>query len=76
MPPLKIPASFKLVFWWVAFLTLACLLGIAGLAIFGSQAPKEGDIPLFQRDLYAMCSFGWQAGLGAMLGLIGGKATQ
>jgi hypothetical protein len=74
--PLKIPASFKMVFLVIAGFTLLCLLCIAGLAFFGEHALKEADIPVFQRNLYSSCSFGWQAGLGAILGLIGGKVTQ
>ncbi len=74
--PLKIPASFKMVFLVVAGFTLLCLLCIVGLAFFGDHALKESDIPLFQRNLYNSCSFGWQAGSGAILGLIGGKVTQ
>ncbi len=72
----QVPANFKLVFLCVFGLTIACLIGLAVIAALGSSATTENAIPIGQRNFQAACSFGWQAGLGAMLGLLGGKATK
>lgn len=73
---MNIPASFKIVFIVVVILTLLSFFGIGALALWGSDGKTEADISVFQRNFYSACSFGWQAGLGAILGLIGGKVTQ
>jgi len=73
--PQSIPATFKTVFFVVVALTVLSFLGIAVLALFGDQGTNEAQIGMFQRSFYTACSFGWQAGLGAILGLIGGKVT-
>jgi hypothetical protein len=73
---LNIPATFKIVFLVVVGLTLLSFLGLGILAIWGSNASTEAEISVFQRNFYNACSFGWQAGLGAILGLIGGKVTE
>ncbi|PZR72077.1 MAG: hypothetical protein DLM73_14165 [Chthoniobacterales bacterium] len=49
-PPLKIPASFKMVFLVVVGFTLLCLVCIAGLAFFGDHAVKEGDYSDFSTE--------------------------
>ncbi len=74
-PPTPIPSTFKTVFFVVVALTTASFIGIAVLALFGEKATNEAEISVFQKNFYAACSFGWQAGLGAILGLIGGKVT-
>jgi hypothetical protein len=50
-------------------------VGLAVLAIFGDKGTNEAQIGMFQKSFFAACNFGWQAGLGAILGLIGGKVT-
>jgi hypothetical protein len=73
---MSVPASFKIVFNVVVTLTLLSFLGIGALALWGGDGKTEADLSIFQRNFYSACSFGWQAGLGAILGLIGGKVTQ
>lgn len=73
---MNIPASFKIVFIVVVGFTLLSFLGQGALALFGDSAKTEAELSVFQRNFYAACSFGWQAGLGAILGLIGGKVTE
>jgi hypothetical protein len=73
---MKIPTTFKIVFIVVVGLTLLSFVGLGILAIWGSPASSEAEISVFQRNFYNACSFGWQAGLGAILGLIGGKVTE
>jgi len=73
---MNVPTSFKTVFIVVVVLTLLSFFGIGALAFWGGDGKIEADIPVFQRNFYTACSFGWQAGLGAILGLIGGKVTQ
>ncbi len=73
---LRIPATFKIVFLVVVGLTVISFIGLGVLAIWGEHAATEAEISVFQRNFYNACSFGWQAGLGAILGLIGGKVTE
>lgn len=70
-----ITPHFKLIFLAVVCITVLSLIGIFILAVWGSHATSTKDIPVMQNNLYAACSFGWQSGLGAIFGLVGGKAT-
>ena len=72
---MEITSSFKLIFLTVAGITLLSLIGVGTLAFFGNEEIDSQNIPVMQQNLYTMCSFGWQAGFGAILGLLGGKAT-
>lgn len=73
---MNVPASFKIVFIVVVIITLLSFFGIGALAFWGSQDTDPHKISVFQNNFISACSFGWQAGLGAILGLIGGKVTQ
>ncbi|QXE86900.1 hypothetical protein KP003_00380 [Geomonas nitrogeniifigens] len=70
-----ITPKFKIIFLTVAGITVLSILVVALLAFFGNKATDPHKIPVMQQNLYTMCSFGWQSGLGALLGLIGGKVT-
>jgi len=70
-----ISSDFKMIFLAVLAITILCLIGIGALAIFGSQATESSSISVAQKNFYTACSFGWQSGVGAIFGLIGGKAT-
>jgi hypothetical protein len=74
-PAAEVSSNFKLVFLCIFGLTLLCFVGMVVLAVC-SSATMENSVPLAQRNLQVMCNFGWQAGLGAMLGLLGGKSTK
>jgi len=72
---MKIPATFKVVFWVVVGFTFVSFVGLGYLAIYGDTANAEAELSFFQRQFHSACNFGWQTGLGAILGLIGGKVT-
>ncbi len=72
---MDISSDFKMIFIAVLAITVLCLIGIGTLAMFGSQATESSDISIAQKNFYLACSFGWQSGVGALFGLLGGKAT-
>lgn len=72
---MEITSSFKMIFLTVAALTIGSFVGIGVLAAFGSDATKASEVSVMQRNFYTACSFGWQSGIGAIFGLLGGKAT-
>ena len=72
---MDVSTEFKLALLVVVGLTVVCLVGIGILALFGSQATDLDKVSIGQRNFHTACSFGWQAGVGAIFGLVGGKAT-
>ncbi|CCG95364.1 hypothetical protein; putative exported protein [Marinobacter nauticus ATCC 49840] len=72
---MEISAHFKIVFWVVVGLTVLSFLGQATLAFAGSVANEPGQVPVNQANFQAICDFGWKAGIGGILGLLGGKAA-
>lgn len=60
---------FKLVLLCVLGLTVLCFLAYLGLAIFGNDDAEA------QNSFRSMCDFGFKAGFGAILGLLGGKVS-
>jgi hypothetical protein len=68
---MEISPHFKLIFITCVCITLLCLMGIFYLTIsVGVNTPG-----VMQTNFYTACNFGWQAGLGAIFGLIGGKVS-
>ena len=72
---MDISSDFKMIFIAVLAITILCLIGIGSLAIFGSQSTESSNISIAQQNLSFACSFGWQSGVGALFGLIGGKTA-
>jgi hypothetical protein len=72
---ITISKNFKLVFLTVVGITLISFIGQGLLALIGNNGSVEADLSVFQRNFYNACNFGWQAGVGAILGLIGGKVA-
>lgn len=73
---MQITSNFKMIFLTVVAITVSSILGVAVLAFFGDKATEPKNIPIMQQNLCTLCTFGWQSGIGAILGLIGGKATE
>jgi hypothetical protein len=71
----SIPSSFKLTLLVVALLTAVSFTGLVLLAFFGSAATEESEIPHLQALLSATCDFGFKAGFGGLLGLLGAKTS-
>lgn len=72
---MEISSHFKIIFWAIFFLTLTSFLGLASLAFAGSDATDVANIPVAQVKFQAICDFGWKLGIGAIVGLVSGKAT-
>ena len=71
---MEISPNFKMVFLSLTGITFTCLLIMMLFAIWGTPEAELSKTSCFQQQLILMCNFGWQAGFGALLGLIGGKA--
>jgi hypothetical protein len=57
-----------MVLLFVMGLTVLCLLGLGGVATLGDGSDAW-------KNVQSSCDFGFKAGLGAILGLLGGKAS-
>ena len=73
--PTTSPRALKIPILVALGLTLLCLLGLGLMAFLVPPAITEAGISVFQRNFSSACNFGWQAGLGALIGLIGGKSA-
>jgi hypothetical protein len=45
------------------------------LSLSNPEAKTMAEIPILQKNLYEICRFGWQSGLGAIFGLVGGNVS-
>ena len=72
---LKIHPNFKLIFWVVTGLTLLSIGIMVVLAFWNPEAKTMAEVPALQKNLYEICKFGWQSGLGAIIGLVGGNVS-
>jgi hypothetical protein len=68
--PIIVPPHFKMIF--LAVLAITILAGVA-LIILASTWSSPTDL---QKQTYAAMDFAWKAGLGAIFGLLGGKAIK
>lgn len=62
---------FKVLLWIIVGVLFACLTGMGLLAFF---APHEQTD--FQRQFASMCDTGFKMTLGAVVGLLGGRAAR
>ena len=62
--------TFKLAFWWVLILTVWSGL-LAGVIAFAADDPLTSN----QQAIFDLANTSWNMGFGAIIGLIGGKAT-
>lgn len=65
--------SFNVLFSSVFFLTLFSALAAMWLSYGNPTTEHQTEL---QNDLFRVFCAGWQSGLGAILGLIGGKMTK
>ena len=65
-----IPPSFKLVFWSVLILTVGSAIGALLIAFFAEE-PLQTN----QQTMFETLDTVWKMGIGAIFGLIGGKAS-
>jgi hypothetical protein len=62
---------FKLLLWIIVGVLFASLIGMGLLAFFAPQGQTD-----FQRQFAAMCDTGFKMTLGAIVGLVGGRAAR
>ena len=70
-----ISASFKLTLLVVTLITAVSFIGLVLLAFLGSDAASVSEVPRHQARLSETCDFGFKAGFGGLLGLLGGKTS-
>jgi len=68
-PRKQVTPAFKMIFF--AVLTLTILAGIAQIALAGIWPTPTSN----QQSAFEAFGFAWKAGIGAIFGLLGGKAT-
>lgn len=49
--------------------------GMWVLSFLNPDAKTMAEIPVLQDKIFRICNFGWQAGFGAIIGLIGGNLS-
>lgn len=72
---LVISPHFKLIFLSVFGLTILCFVG-ACILTYATSKIKPSDETDMEKELFQIFRFGWQAGFGAIIGLIGGKVSK
>lgn len=72
--PNRIHPYFKMIFWVVTGVTVLCLAVPFFLSLY-SPVKEMTDVPALQRNLCELCESGFKLGLGAILGLLGGKVS-
>lgn len=70
----KIPLMFKMSFWAVTAFSFICIAVLVYMS-FSTKATTMDQVPVFQKNLYEICKFGWQSGFGAIIGLVGGNVS-
>ena len=72
---LKIHPHFKMIFQTVIFFIILSVSILGVLTYIYPGAKTMNEMPILVSKLVTFCEFGWQAGLGAVFGLLGGNAT-
>ena len=72
----SIQPAFKVAFFTVLGLTLISLAMMVWIAGSTDAISDVSKLPVLKKGLYNICSITWQMGFGAIIGLIGGKATE
>jgi hypothetical protein len=65
---IKVSPHFKLVFWAVLILSVACLIANVTMSLM-VETPNESTVHAME-----ITASTWTIGFGAMIGLLGGKA--